>query len=200
MALLCILVTRLGFADTDQADAGLYYAAEEALTTNHKWELRVNAGYDFSNSFLAIYPIELGALYMIDPSMSVGLEGAIFASGKKGSAETLATELKKFDYDMYAISPLAKAVGLFRLTPISGLVNVFSRHIVKIDISLVAKAGVIRYQTAGWGPTAGVGLETLIGMGPNWGLTIAFNYEYDKPTSDDWLWRAGILVGPSYRF
>jgi len=199
LALSIVVLCRVGFCATE-SDAGLYFATEEALTTDHKFEIRSNVGYDFSNSYLAIYPIELGALYIIDPSISVGLEGSLFVTEKKGSAEAFADELKKFGYNMHAIAPMAKTVGMVRVTPLSGMVNFFSQSILKIDLSLVARAGAIRYQTAGWGPTAGLGLETLIGMGSNFGLTISFHYDVDKPNTDDWLWRAGVLVGPSFRF
>lgn len=182
------------------SDQGLYYAAEENFDSKSKFELRLGGGTDFSNSFLSIYPIAAGGLYFIDPKIAVGVEGTAFLNSKKGSAVSLADEMAREGYLMHAVGPQARAVGLFRVTPISGMVNFFSKDILKVDISLLARAGGIRYQVIGWGPTMGLGLETVLGITPRFGVSIAMHYDVEKPGSEDWLWRAGVMVGPTLRF
>ncbi len=184
-------------ADTD---SGLFYAAEAAMNTDNNWELRLNAGQDFSNSFLNIYQVQAGAFWLLDPSISIGLEGGIFFHSKKGSAETITDPAAGLGYTYFALAPLAQTVAVFRITPLSGMVNFFSSGIVKIDVSLLARAGAIQYQTVGWGPCGGFGLETSVGVSKSFGFNVAFHYELDKPNTQNWLWRAGFSVGPTFRF
>lgn len=198
----CLALSSLasGEESAPSADAGLYYAAEENFDSKSNIELRLGAGQDFSNSFLSIYGFSGGALYLIDPHIAFGLEGTLYANSRKGSAVTLADEMARQGYLMHAVGPQARAVGLLRVTPISGMVNLFSKDILKVDISLLARAGGMRYQVVGWGPTAGLGLETLLGITPNFGVSISMHYDVEKPGSEDWLWRAGVMVGPTVRF
>lgn len=199
ITLLALLGSPLAFAE-DSADAGLYYAAEENFDSHSKVELRLGAGQDFSNSFLNIYGFSGGALYLIDPKMALGVEGTLYANTRKGSATSLADEMAREGYLMHAVGPQYRTVGVFRITPISGMVNLFSTEIIKVDISLIARAGGIRYQVLGWGPTGGLGLETQLGITPHFGISIAMHYDVEKPASEDWLWRAGVAVGPTFRF
>lgn len=190
----------IGEDTSASADAGLYYAAEESFDSKSDVELRLGAGQDFSNSFLSIYGFSGGALYLVDPHIAVGLEGTMYHNSRKGSATTLADEMAREGYLMHAVGPQARAVGLFRVTPISGMVNFFSKDIIKVDISLIARAGGMRYSVIGWGPTAGLGLETLLGITKTFGISIAMHYDVEKPGSEDWLWRAGVAIGPTIRF
>lgn len=200
VAYLALSNSAFGEDTSTSPDAGLYYAAEESFDANSNIELRLGAGQDFSNSFLSIYGFSAGALYLIDQHMAVGLEGTMYHNSRKGSAVTLADEMARQGYLMHAVGPQGRAVGMFRVTPISGMVNFFSKDILKVDISLIARAGGMRYQVVGWGPTAGVGLETLLGISKNFGISIAMHYDVEKPGSEDWLWRAGVAVGPTIRF
>lgn len=184
----------------DDSDSGLFYATEENMRTDSHWETRLLGGTDFSNSFLSIYGVHGGVLYLAQSSVAFGVEGGLFFLDKKGSGERLADEMAREGYLMHAIGPSARAAALIRVTPLSGMVNLFSQSVMKVDLSLVARVGVIKYQVVGWGPTGGLAMETLLGLTPGFGVNVSLQYDIDKPPTVDFLWRAGVMIGPSFRF
>ena len=86
------------------------------------------------------------------------------------------------------------------MTPISGLVNLFSSKVIRADISVVARGGVIQYSSLPIGPMAGLGLETELGITPMFGVFAGISFDLEKPGNSDWQGRSGFLVGPSFKF
>lgn len=194
---LTLLSSALAFADS--ADSGIYYAAEKSFNTDAKFELRLGAGYDFSNPYLNVYSAQGGGYYLFDPMMAVGLESTVYATSHRGSYNEL---LKQFGAAGLAVSvnsPQYKVSAAFRVTPISGLVNVLSKKIVKANINLIGRVGTVKYTNRSLGPVVGAALETQIEITPHTGIFTQISWDFEHPGGDSWQGRSGFLIGPSFR-
>ena len=182
------------------SDNELYYAAEKPFLSNAKWEVRLAGGYDFSNPYLNVYSGTVGAFYLIDRSLSPGIEVSGFSSSKRGSAQELEDKFSQYNIKINAIAPQYSAAAVFRLTPISGVVNFFSSTTLMADIHILARAGIIQYETVDIGPMFGTGLELQMEMSSHWGFAAAILWDIEKPGGQSWQTRTGFRVGPSLRF
>lgn len=183
----------------DSMDSGVYYAAERSFNTNDKFELRLGAGYDFSNPYLNVYSLQGGGYYLLDAQLAAGLEATGYTTSNRGSFEDLKKQFTSAGLAVSVNSPQYKISAAFRMTPISGLVNLFSSKIVKANVNIIARAGVVQYSGRSLGPVFGAGLETQIEITPHTGIFTQISWDFEKPGSDNWQGRTGFLVGPSFR-
>jgi hypothetical protein len=187
-------------SDSDAQNSDLYYAAKSHFSEPKWFELRLGGGYDLSNPYLNIFSLQTSVYYLASADFAYGLEGTAYFSQKRSSTEILEQELNDFGYSVNTLSPEFSAVALFRITPISGLVNFFSSRILSADVSLIGRAGAIAYRTVGLGPVFGFALETHIGISPKLGVHSSIQWDFEKPGANAWQWRSGFRIGPSLKF
>jgi len=184
----------------DRVDSDLYYEAEKAFSEKSSWEVRLGAGYDLSNPYLNVFSFQGAAYRLLDPTLALGVEATGYASSTRGSTKTIQQELGRNGFLLESLAPQYKVTFAARFTPISGLANLLSQKIVRADLHLLARAGVVQYKTVPLGPVVGLGLETQVGLTPQWGLYGAVFWDIEKPGKNDWQQRTGFMFGPSYRF
>lgn len=200
VALGIFLAVGLSGGLASAAENDLYYAAEKPFLSNAKFEMRLGAGYDFSNPYINVYSGSLGLFYLIDRSLAPGIEVNGYTSGQRGSAQQLETELAPYNYKIKALAPQYSLVGVFRVTPISGVVNLLSTTTMMADVHLLGRAGVIQYDTVNLGPTFGLGVEFQMELNARFGFAAAVLWDIEKPGGQAWITRTGFRVGPSLRF
>lgn len=183
----------------DSIDSGVYYAAEKSFNTDSKFELRLGTGYDFSNPYLNVFSLQGGGYYLLDSQMALGLEGTAYTSTNRGSYEELIKQFGSAGLAVSVNSPQYKVSAGFRVTPISGFVNVLSSKIVKANINLIGRVGAVQYSGRSLGPVLGGALETQIEITPHTGIFTQISWDFEKPGSDSWQGRSGFLIGPSFR-
>lgn len=178
----------------------LYYAASRPFAEPKSFELRLGTGYDFSNPYLNVLAFSASAYWLAGDDIAIGLEGAVFSTKKRGSTEVLEAELSPFNYQLKALAPEYSTVAIFRYTPVSGLVNLFSRKVIMADIHLLGRAGAVSYETQGLRPLLGLGFEVQLGFTPMWGMSVGMQWDAENVPKSDWQWRNGFRIGPTLRF
>lgn len=177
----------------------LYYAVERQFPEK-RWEGRATFTYDFSNPYLQVAGAH-GALYWsMNRFLSFGLEGGAYTSSTRDSAVALAETLRRHGNRLDIATPDYGFVGVVRMTPISGLVNIFSSNVMQADVSIALRGGATRYVGLGWGPTLGTGLEVNLRAPSGWGLLTSLVLDWDRTSDSTWQSRIGVRVGPTYRF
>lgn len=178
----------------------LYYAAKSVFSEPKNFEFRLGGGYDLSNPYLNIFSGQATLYWLMNSEFAFGVEGTAYMASKRSSTVALENELSPFGYSVKALSPNYSVIGLFRVTPISGLVNFFSSRIISADVSLIGRAGTIQYKGLGMSPVVGLALETHLGITPTFGVHSSIQWDLEKPGSFDWQWRSGFRIGPSFKF
>lgn len=179
----------------------VYYAAKSVFSEPKNFEFRLGTGYDLSNPYMNVFSMQASLYWIASGDFAFGFEGTKYFSSKRSSTETLESELSAYGYRVNVLSPSHSMVGLFRVTPISGLVNFFSSAILSADISVVGRFGMVNYEGQGNGPLVGLALETQVGITPTFGIHSSIQWDMEKPGSNnDWQWRSGFRIGPSLRF
>ncbi len=199
---LLLLVTLVlpSLVQADDADSDLYYASAKAFERNSHFEARLGAGYDFSNPYLNVFSLQAGGYWLAMRNLAIGLEGTTFFSSKRGSTETLQANLGNNGLLLNVNAPQYRFNVAFRATPVTGLVNLFGSKIIKAEMSVIMRGGVIQYQSVAMGPMVGFGLETQLGITPQFGIFTGISFDLEKPGSTAWQGRTGFVLGPSYRF
>ncbi len=199
-ALLLALFIAAGGAEAATEDEALYYATEPAVNPAADFEVRLSSGHDYSNPYLSIYPISGGIMWLASPYLSFGFEVSKFYSTQRQSVAALENALGDFGFQVVPAAPDWSAAAVARITPLSGLVNFFGRRVVPASISLIVKGGTVKHTLYPPGPFFGTGLEVFMGMGRQWGVILALNWEVERPENREWVSRAGFRIGPSVRF
>lgn len=198
--LFIFLVAVNASALADTMDSGVYYAAEKSFNTDDKFESRLGAGWDFSNPYLNVYSLQAAGYYLLDSNIAAGVEGTVYTTTNRGSFEDIKRQFSTAGLAVSVNKPQYKFAAAFRVTPISGLVNLLSSKIVKANVNIVGRAGVVQYSGRSLGPVFGAGLETQIEITPHAGVFTQIAFDFEKPGSDSWQGRTGFLIGPTFRF
>jgi hypothetical protein len=198
--LFTLLTTSLKAAEKKVEEDTLFYAADRAFSIDSKVEVRLQGGYDIANPYMNVFGPRLSALYLISPFISVGAEGTYYISQARQSATDLATTLKRHGYRLDTSAPDYSVVGLVRVTPISGLVNLFSSEILQAEISILGRGGTIHYDGVGLGPTFGTGLEVSGRLSSGFGFMVSVLWDIDLPADGVSQTRTGFWAGPTLRF
>src|SRR4051812_31717237 len=101
LSVIALLVASHAFAD----DKELYYAADKTFSEPRNLELRVAGGFDFSNPYLNVRQLQLGAYWLASPYFAFGLEGAMYDTGLRSSAQNLQQELAKHGSRLEVLAP-----------------------------------------------------------------------------------------------
>jgi hypothetical protein len=186
--------------DTDN-DA-LYYVAVKAFSKlEPRIELQAIIGADITNPFLNVFGPRLGLYYNFNPFLSAGIEGSYYFSADRDSARNLEATLERHGYSLDDSSPEYGLMGVLRVSPLTGLLNLFSSTVVQTQISLLARGGTVSYaHGVGMGPSLGTGLEIGTHFQSGFGLLASLIWDWDHPTEDAWLSRTGFDLGLSVRF
>lgn len=188
------------FARALSAQPELFYEVPAPYSEDASWETRLDAGYDFSNPYLNVYAFRVGGYRILSPIFAAGLEGTLFTTTNKPATKTLEDTLRPYGYETQALAPQWSTAAVLRVTPLSGLLNVFRRQAWSAEISLLLRAGAIQYQQVGTAPLFGTGLEVSLGVAKNVGVHADINWDADALPSRDWQSRVGFRVGPVVRF
>lgn len=197
---LSLLLSSFNLVATANDDDELYYAAEKAFSADASFELRLGAGFDVSNPFLNVFSGHASGYYLHSDTLAFGIESHIYTSSRRGSLDTLESALGSVGAIVETNAPQYKLALAARVTPVSGLVNLFSSKIVRANINFIGRAGTVKYENLGTGPMVGCGLETHLEWDPQFGLFTAISWDFEKPASSPWQVRSGFLVGPTLRF
>ena len=181
-------------------DEQLYYAVERQFPANKKIEARTAFAYDFSNPYLHMMGGQAAVFYSVSRYVALGLEGSLYTTDRKGSANQLEQELKRHGYRLKTAAPEYGGHAILRLTPFSGVVNFFSSNVMQADVSLLLRSGAMSYVGLGWGPSLGTGFEVNLRTPSGFGLLAGLTWDWDRTSDATWQSRAGVRVGPTFRF
>lgn len=178
----------------------IYYETDSSFSTDSPWELRATQGIDFSNPYAFLFATGLGASYSLDKTVSLGVEGSAYFAQQRASTAVLEDVLNRYGYRSDTVYPEYSAVGVIRLTPISGLVNFLSRSVLVADISLLLRGGLVNYRTLGLAPVIGTGLEVHLGISSHFGIAGSLLWDAQQPPGYRWESRVGFRLAPTWRF
>lgn len=178
----------------------LHYVLENSFFQPRYFENSLSGGYDFSNPYLGIYSVTLQCLWAPINYFAVGVGFSRYQSKEKDAAATLRNEVDPIGYKLYALAPTHSVVGVVKITPLSGMLNVFSLHVWMAEISFLIRAGILDYDGLPEAPLIGTGLDIGLYFSLNWAMSIALLWDGDKPQDREWQSRVGFRLGPTVRF
>lgn len=188
---LCAVAT----SSAQGAEEDLYYLSRATFDQANA-ELQLSGGYDFSNPYIWIYSGSATAYWLESPVWAVGMEISKFGSYDRQTFKALQ---EAFSADIGVIRPSWAVAAVGRLTPLSGMVNLFSKSILMVDVGLVGRFGIIRYEQIDAGAMLGCGLEIGIGVTQSWGVHLNVDWNADRPSGLPWESRVGFRMGPVFR-
>jgi hypothetical protein len=201
---LVLLVLQVSFAtaaDEKKEDDVLYYAAEKPFSEKPPAiEIRLGLTYDITNPYMNVFGPRLSALYNFSPFFSFGIEGTYYFGVDRGASADLSARLERHGFTLDQSSPDYGLMGVFRVTPLSGLLNLFSSSVMQTQVSLLARGGTIHYTQIGLGPSLGTGLELGTYFASGVGLIASVVWDWDLPSEGAWLNRTGFNLGGAVRF
>ncbi len=197
--LMCLFCFAGSVCAETSSDSDLYYVAEDTFG-EATFETRLSGGHDFSNPFLNVFSAGAGVFWLANSSMAMGLEFTGYGSRLRGSMQQLDIELARSGYQLSAKYPEHTMVGVLRITPLSGMLNLLSFHILRVDMHLLARGGTVKYRDHALGPLLGTGVEVHFGVTPAFGIQASVLWDAEKLSDQNWQWRNGFRAGPTLRF
>ena len=183
-------------------DAEFFYMAEAPFVEGTKWETSLQPGYIFSDPYLNIATATASAYYMKQRGYAFGVELTGYSSWQSRAAQGMDSTLGDYGFasDQLTNRPVFGAVGVMRLTPMTGMLNFFSSRVVMTDISFLLRGGTVKYANLPLSPVVGTGVLIHLGFSADWGVDTALIWDFEHPANHNWQSRVGCRIGPTFRF
>lgn len=177
----------------------MYYSVDRPFIDTKTVELRGAFSWDVANPYRTIIGGQLEAMYVINPTWSVGIGGIGYTTSLRTAATRLEQELERNGYRVDYVPPSYGVRAVVRFTPIHGLLNFLASRVAQGDLSLVARGGLVGYDGGRRGPSFGAGLEANLGITKTFGFNTSLSWDWDRPGELPWGSRVSFFAGPVVR-